>query len=361
MQPADPARERFWQWFQANAGRLRTSMFGKDEQAREAASEELRESIQKVQPGFIIELGPREEGGPAEVIVSADGKPELVDGVKDFVAAAPEMPGWHVTAFRARMENIADLAISIQGEDISSEDIWFEVAEHEDGLNLTLHVRGLKPNNRRIRGLGAILLAQHAVGELDSLTLVNNLEVEPLPADPAAAGLHPFQDLTGVFDEAKARRYPPPGSLPIDLEGNWAGLRGTIGGSPAVGLLNLGLRSVVGHPAYDRSLVVTIPFSKARPDGMPETDEEYEAVQELGSRVSDELQQDQESLLAISLLTQGRREMIYYTSDAAGALRRLESMQAGTSHPLEPRVERDTFWGLYRAFTQGGSQPADEE
>src|SRR5262249_17496447 len=156
----------------------------------------------------------------------ADGRPQRVDLVKDFVASAPALPGWSVVPFRPRMPIGDSLEIALGGETVGPEDIWFQVAGDDDGLNLTLHVRGLAPANERLRGLGASLLAEHAVGERDIMTLLSSLRVAALPKDPAAAGLRPFRDLVGVFDEEKEKRYPRPGSLPLDPDGNWDALRG---------------------------------------------------------------------------------------------------------------------------------------
>src|SRR5436189_71206 len=136
MQP-DPAHARFWQWFRDNGNRLAAAMYGPDQAAREAAADELRDAVQAVAEGLVLEVGP----------------------------------------------------------------------------DLTLRVRGLTPANERLRGLGASLLAQHAVGERDALTMLSALNMEPLPKDPAAAGLRPFRDLVVVFDETRARKYPPPGAL----------------------------------------------------------------------------------------------------------------------------------------------------
>src|SRR5690242_4379029 len=102
MQP-DSARAQFWEWFRANGDRLRDMMYGPDQDAREAASAELREAVEPVHPGLVLEFGPGPEGGPRQLVVSADGRAERVNAVKEFVASAPALPGWELVAFRPRM------------------------------------------------------------------------------------------------------------------------------------------------------------------------------------------------------------------------------------------------------------------
>src|SRR5262249_29071836 len=201
----------------------------------------------------------------------------------------------------------------------------------------------------QVRGLGASLLAEHAVGERDTITLVSSLQAEPLPEDPAAAGLRPFRELSEVFDAERGHRYPPPGFLPLNAEGEWQAMRGTIQGEPALALFNAGLRRLAGHPDYDRRLTVRIPFNEPRPDGMPATEQEYLAVEGLGHTAGELLQEKQESLLAMTIMSQGRRDVILYTADADAALRRLDAWRADVeTHRVEINVEWDSFWGMYR-------------
>jgi hypothetical protein len=350
MQPAS-AKTRFWQWFRANGDRLRAAMFGKDSEAREEASAEMREAVVEIEPGLVLEFSGAGDD-ERHLIISADGRPELVDAVKDLVASAPELPGWEVTGFRPRLPADGGFRISLGGETVDPADLWFAVEGSEDGLRLTLHVGGLTKENEQLRGLGASLLAEHAIGELDALTLLGGLEIERLPRDPAAAGLRPFAELAQVFDQERERKYPPPGSLSLD-EGAWQGIEGEIDGSPALGLFNAGLISVAGHPAYDRRLEISVAFHDVRDDGLPASSEEFEAVRDLEERIAEKLEEDQQSLLALTIMTAGRRDLILYTSDAESALRRMEEIEdEARTHEVQATVERDTFWGLYRSFCQ---------
>jgi hypothetical protein len=361
MQPS-PEQAHFWRWFLDNGPRLRAAMYGPDPDAREAAGEELREAVQAAEPGLILEFAQQIEGQPDQIVVSADGKPEYVDTVKDFVASAPPLPGWQLIAFRPRMEVGDSIVIDVQGERVEADDVWFRTAETTDGLDLTLHVRGLTPGNEKLRRLGASLLAEHTMGEYDSLTLLDSRAVEPLPADPAAAGLRPLGELLAVIDEVRERKFPPPGGLRLDPEGNWNLLRGTVGESAAMMLLNAGLLPYAGHPGYDRRLVVSLPFHESDENGMPATEEEFAVVCDLGEQIGAALETDQESLLALAITTQGRRDLIFYTSDAGAALERLAPWRTGAQeYELAVDVERDTFWAAYRSFCDAGDEDDEEE
>jgi hypothetical protein len=356
MQPS-PAHVRFWNWFRDNGDRLAVILVGPDENAREAAMEELSDAARQVVDGPVLEVCAADAHGTKTLVVSADGKHDMVDAVKDFVAAAPSIAGWDVVAFRAR-DDVSSFEIGIQGERISADDVFFVVRDSESGLQVVLYVRGLTPKNRKIRGLGATLLAQHAVGELDTLTLLDSLELEPL-VEPPGKELRPVKELAAVFDTAKAVRYPPPGAM-VEPEDVWLNLSGTLQGSLTLVMLHSALRPLAGHPAYDYRLTVSIPY-KARSDGMPDTDEEYQNACALGDRIADALQKGQQSLLALTLMTQGRRDLVFYTARAGAALLRLEDeRKASPQARFKSSLERDTFWGLFRTFLDASEQ-ADEE
>jgi hypothetical protein len=213
-----------------------------------------------------------------------------------------------------------------------------------------------------MRELGASLLAEHTMGERDAVTLLNSLQVQPLPKDPAAAGLHPLRELHAVIDAAREKRYPPPGSLPIDTDSDWQAGSGTLDDSPAILLLHAGLQPVAGHPAYDRRLTVSIHFNLTSEEGLPATNEEFEAVSGLGDRIGEALRADQESLLALAITTQGRRDLIFYTSNADAALKRLEPFRAGQqTYKITADVEWDTYWAMFGSFCEASEDEAEQE
>ncbi|MBX9626417.1 MAG: DUF695 domain-containing protein [Gemmataceae bacterium] len=361
----EAARAAFWDWFAGNGDRLRAAVYGPDEAAREAAYSELRDAAENAGEDLVLEIGRPPADGPGLLVVSADGRPDRVDGVKAFAASAPDLPGWEVVAFRPR-DTMDGFVIDIQGERVGPDDIRFAVAPDPDGLALTLFVAGLTPENERVRGLGASLLAQHAVGERDALTLLSGVRTEPPPANPA--GLRPFAELPGVLAAAREERYPPPGRL--DPADEWATGQGTIGGKPAILLLRTGLRPLAGHPLYDRRLTVSLPFTNVGPEGMPADGDEFQAASDAGDGIAEALEAGQQSLHAFTVTGHGRRDVVFYTADPDGALDRLAAARAeGLGFAVEAEVEWDTYWGAYRAFAdagdggdeEGGDEPGEGE
>jgi hypothetical protein len=302
MQPS-AAHARFWRWFDENKDRLWADVYGPDPAARDRAMSEVG-VVREAQPGVVLEFGGPAQARPRTLIVSADGKPEHVDDVKELVASAPAMAGWKVVAFRPRMKT-DDMAIELQGERVGPDDVWFDIAEGADGLALMLYVRGLTKANEQLRGLGASLLAEHSVGERDQLTLLCSLDIRPLPSTsagkgwlgrlfgskqepppaPESLGLRSVRELARHFDEAKARKYPPPGSLTIDTDKDWHVGQGTVDGAPTILRMHSGLDPVAGHPEYDQRLTVSIHYNDPGEQGLGGSEEEFEATNDLAERL----------------------------------------------------------------------------
>ena len=327
----DPAQ--FWNWFQQNAERLRTRIYGDDSQDRDAAMQELASNC----PDLTLEL--MQIGDRPQLIVSADGNWEKVDLVRTFVDTAPTLDGWDVTAFRPRMDD--GISIQIQGESIGPDDIRFRLEPVLDGVRVILLVKGLNKSNEQMRGLGASLLAQHAIGEEDMLTLVDALESRKQPLLAFLTKSRPFDELADAIDQYKAERYPVVGQLKLADE--WQAMEGEVNDRPVIMLLNVGLGDYCPHPAYPRRLNIDTFFTQETIDeAMQRTDE-----------IAETLGQGQQTLLALisTCIAEGKRTLTMYTSDEAAAMKRLEQLrQKFAPHEIHCNAEWDTYWTEYEVF-----------
>lgn len=354
-------RDEFWDWFAANGDRLRGMVFSTGPE-RDAAFAEMREAVASVEEGLILEFDGGREGA-GRLIVSADGRPDLADAVKDLVEAAQAPGDWEVVAFRPRLENIGDMAIEVAGQAVGTEDVWYDVHEDDHGLAVTLYVRGLTGENHEALGTAASLLMAHAVGEWPALVLISGVWAEPLPPDPEEDGLRPLGTIVAFADEAMARRYPPPGSLPEPSMDDWLGMHGTVDDAPCIVTLNRGYHALAGHPDYDHRVTVSIQLNDVEgQSGLAGSEEEMQAVQELGDRLAAELTDGQQALHVMTVNSGGTRDLILYTCDAGKTMARLEAAAAGVdSHEIEAAVERESFWNMYHSFLHAAESGSEEE
>jgi Family of unknown function (DUF695) len=149
------------------------------------------------------------------------------------------------------------------------------------------------------------------------------------------------------------KKWPPPGRLRVELDGKWASLQGEMDGRVAVVRVNEGLKEFVGHPAYNHRVIASILFNSTRDDGLPGTKNELNAIDRIEDGYRSALQCEQESLLAIVVTTDGRRDLIFYTSSPQQAVHKFENdlRPLLTTHRVEFLVHPDAKWELYRDFT----------
>jgi hypothetical protein len=185
--------ERFWNWFAYNSVDLTTVAT-----CQEPVCGKLSSELQKVCKGLAFAFGPT-EGGRREFVVSADGKKELFPAVHSLVAAAPQIPGWKIIAFRP---GGSFFSVQVGGVEIGPEDIWFRADDNGSKVDLLLSVKGMTEGDLKTIGGAVFLLLDHAVGEYEVGTRIGKVGFSPLPSDPAATGLKPFTEITGVVKRA---------------------------------------------------------------------------------------------------------------------------------------------------------------
>jgi hypothetical protein len=189
----ESAEERFWRWFLENSSRLFNF-----ESDQEKVFDELRKALRRVHKGLTFEFGPVQDGS-REFIVSADGIRDRFPGVLRLVKAAPSMPEWIVVPFRPP-KSLEGATITFGEHRLGPDDIWFAAEPDGERIGLTICIKGLTEDNQQALGGAAFILLDSALGEYAVEMQVGYIDLQPLPADPRAAGLRPFGEIREVFD-----------------------------------------------------------------------------------------------------------------------------------------------------------------
>lgn len=157
---------------------------------------ELNRELEKVAKGLTFEFGP-ETDGLQELIISADGIREFFPAVTRLVAAAPELTGLKIIAFRPPKGT--DLTIELGDFKLAADDIWFLSKPDRERIGLFLFIKGLSGQNEKKAKQASFILLDAALGEYVVETMVGFVEWRNLPEDPVRAGLTPFRQLPIVF------------------------------------------------------------------------------------------------------------------------------------------------------------------
>lgn len=188
--------ELFWKWFTASSRQLMAV-----KTAREPICDELHRRLKSIEKNLVFLFGPVKDGR-REFIVSADGIRAAFPAVQALVAAAPDVPGWKIIAFRPATGVFGGLDFG--GRRFTQDDFWFTahlgIGPRGPGIGLTIYVRGLTKQKDDPALSAAFIMLDHALGEYVVETKLGALSFEQLPVDPLGHGLRPFAELPAVME-----------------------------------------------------------------------------------------------------------------------------------------------------------------
>jgi hypothetical protein len=184
----------FWAWFAEAAPAVRgpqdldTAFLG-----------QVQRRLGAVDRRLDYEIGLRPATDELELVISAGGRDRVAPIVLEMTAAAPDVPGWRVAAFRPARD-VAGAAVRVHDEIVTDTDVWVAVAGAGRDLVLTAHVRDLERNvTDRMRA--AHLMVEQAVGERVLVERVAGLEWRAFVGDPPE-GLVPLAGLRAALPDA---------------------------------------------------------------------------------------------------------------------------------------------------------------
>lgn len=188
----------FWKWVAAHVEELKQVKTG-----HEPVTDGLSAELEKVEPGLVFELGVGREA--FELIISADGEKQRFPTVKRLVAAAGELPGTKVIAFRPR-KDIDGFSMQVgEKQKLSGANLWFTSAEDPEKpglLAVTLSVEGLTEGSPDALREASFMLLEAAVGEYDLETKIGAIDIVPAPTKPTAE-MKKLKELPALLDARK--------------------------------------------------------------------------------------------------------------------------------------------------------------
>jgi hypothetical protein len=293
------AGDEFWSWLSANSERLFQMMKGDSV----AVITEMGGEMQKTAPGVQCEGMHGNDDPYASLIISADGHVDKLELVKSIVKSAPDLPRWKVIAFRQR-GLIADIGISVHGVSVKADDVFFRAFTGGNGeLGVKLFVRGVE-DIEDPRGHAAILLMDHAIGELDSMTTIQSLQFG-LMEEPEDQYRN-LTDLAGFLDEVK--------DVGIDRWESYM-TRFSEDGPLASIFVKVGVAARGPQERRPKRLRILVPFVKPREDGLIDDKDEVELLWEIEEELQQGLKDSCEALFVGRVTTGGQRDFVFYARE----------------------------------------------
>jgi hypothetical protein len=194
----------FWNWFIENQHPY-LFIHNENMQDRDDAMENFTKKLHEFNEGLYFLIG-GSEGGPQELIITAEGVREYFPKVEELVNAAPEIEGWKILAFKPAMDT--SFGIRMGDMDFSPETLWFMPLKHPDhpeylGLHIGIPEYDEKHNEHYLQI--AFLLIDNLIGEKRSSDEIQYIETGDLPDLPGEKGFYPLTELGNFLEWKKGK------------------------------------------------------------------------------------------------------------------------------------------------------------
>ncbi len=187
--------EKFWHWFTRHEAELFD--FEKDQQR---IFDKLLGALRKVNQDLVFEFGPKkqQEGKERrEFVISAGGIKSAFPAVISLRDAAPDLPRWHITAFRPRRATIN--VVEIGDERVDPREVQFTLLSDGKNAGLYLFIPGYRENDDTFKQIGYLMLDE-ALGEFDVETRLGLIKMLA-PEGHTSGKRHPLPELPRLFDQ----------------------------------------------------------------------------------------------------------------------------------------------------------------
>lgn len=189
----------FWQWFEKNEQQLFASKVDSDD----AALNDLDKQLETINPDLTFEFGP-ESGGKRDFVIGANGLEEVIPVVMSTVSSAPKLPRWRVIAFRQKQR--APKPVKQGKAMVSPEKVTFMLKPDGDRASITLYVKGYDQSDDFEEA--TLILLDETLGEYDSITRLNDIDIKPRTEDRRRAA-KPLPQLCAELDKIVAPSKAP--------------------------------------------------------------------------------------------------------------------------------------------------------
>ncbi|NII27868.1 DUF695 domain-containing protein [Pseudoflavitalea sp. X16] len=290
----------------------------------------------------------------AELIITPEGDVKTFVFVEELVAAAPAITGWKFTALKPTV-GLDQMSIRMDGYEFDQHKIHFfsNVQEdYPDEIDITLVHPDYKEADEQIFANGALIYLDNALGELNAVTLIDNIEITG--ACPPDKELIPMEKLEAFLqwrekefvEKYKGKRYNTENDEYAVIEGQDSK------GLPLLAVVNNRLLHWDAKASHPWMMVIEITY-KADSSGMPD-DDTYSLMTGFEEELI-ALLPDSAGYLNLGRQTYNGTRKIYYSCHE---FRHVSKTTAALLHKyrselsISYNIYKDKYWKTMNRFTQ---------
>ena len=193
----------FWNWFQENEKKFYKVL--KDQgNINKIFFDKLSPKLDELKDGYWFLVGMSDDN-TAELILTPDGIIKNIVFVEELVEAAPKMNNWKITALK-QPSDLNQFRIEMDGYKFDESKMNFYATNHKampDEIDITITHQDFKEENKTIITNGVYLALDNSLGELNSGTTIDNVNVINLK--DAKKELIPLKKTKGFLDLERKR------------------------------------------------------------------------------------------------------------------------------------------------------------
>lgn len=327
------------------------------------------QSGENIHPGFFDKLSPKLDeihndiyyltgmfdDQTAELVLTSDGVVRNIYVIEELVNAAPKIEGWKFTALKPASD-IKDVSINYKDFNFDSDSLKFYPTLHNDypdEIDLTIVFEDFKEEEKGFIANGVYLFLDNYLGELHSLTLIDNMKV--VGKEGVSDELIPIEKLKDYLiwrEKEFIEKYDGTRhNTENDGYANFQGKRQS--GIIVLAVINTTLLEWDKKASHPWIFIVSIPFKKTDESGLPD-DETYKLLDEIEEEIMISLP-DSDGYLNIGRETSdGKREIFFACKEFRKPPKVLDHIIKKYSQKFEMDYEiyKDKYWQSFKHFEQ---------
>lgn len=353
-----PAREpiitdyaSFWQWFSYNREEFYSILKSRFDVDNQLISR-IVPALHQLNTGFFCVCA-LEKDGYAELVISADGNIKNFVFVEDFIANAPEIPGWRFTALKPAA-GLESFSTSMKGYSFNRDKISFYPKNdpaHPDEISLVfVHKDYSKENAEQIEN-GTFVFLENALGELNLATMIDEIEIG---GEEKSDHMIPLEKLlpylkwreSEFIEKYRGGRY----NTERDRYATFSGQDSK--GRSSIGLMNTDLLQWDAKGSHPWMMTITINYSRNETNGMPDK-KTFQKMDQFEKELCD-LLPDENGYLNIGRQTYNGIRTIYFACSEfryASRVARLMTYEYRHDIDADYHICRDKYWITVEKFS----------
>lgn len=341
----------FWNWFEQNEQKFYKVL--KDQgNINKIFFDKLSPKLNELKDGFWFLAGMFDDN-TAELILTADGIIKNIVFVEELVYSAPKMTNWKITALK-QPSDLNQFGIEMDGYKFDEGKMNFYPTDHKsmpDEIDITISHQDFNEENRAIMTNGVYLALDNSLGELNSVTTIDNVNI--INSKDATTELIPLEKLKDFLTWREKEFVEKYKGLRHDTENDsYSSLEATLNnGLPLLAIINTDLLNWDSKASHPWIAVMEIKYDGKNNNGMP-NDSTYQLLNEIEEKIMEELK-DSDGYLNVGRQTADSVREVYFACiefrKASKILHRIKK-EYQDKIELEFDIYKDKYWQSFDRF-----------